>query len=85
MAHAIGAAALASTGTLASSRALNAASPGGVVPRRVACLLRPRGSTAAPVLVLLPLELAIFSLVRTGEAVYDLGELLVAALHGRRA
>ncbi|GIE30712.1 membrane protein [Actinoplanes italicus] len=80
VAQAIGAAALAATARPSLNAGLHAASPGGVVPRRVASLLKPRGWAAAPILAVAPLGLAIFSLAWTVEAAWDLGELIVAAL-----
>ena len=62
---------------------LHAASRGGVVPRRVAHLLRPAAGVGRPVLCLLPVLPALFSVAWTGEAIYDLVELLSLARHGR--
>ncbi|GIJ61046.1 M48 family metalloprotease [Virgisporangium aurantiacum] len=80
VAHAIGAAALASAGTApglnAGAPGLNAAAPGGVVPRRVAELLRPRARANLWALSALPVGLAVFTIAWTGEAIYDLGELI---------
>jgi Zn-dependent protease with chaperone function len=76
VAEAIGRAALAST---RSAHGLNAATPGGVVPRRVAALLRPGAGMNLWVLGALPAGLAAFTLAWTGEAVYDLVELLTLA------
>lgn len=76
VAQAIGVAALAATAR--PSFGLHAA--GGVVPRRVRNLLRPHTRRAAPALCLIPVTLAAFSLIWTGEAAYDLGELLHTAL-----
>ncbi|GIE80587.1 membrane protein [Actinoplanes philippinensis] len=78
VAQAIGAAALAAAAPLAPA-GLHAASPGGVVPRRVASLLKPRARVAA-VVALVPVALAAFSLAWTAEAAWDLGELITAAL-----
>jgi hypothetical protein len=80
VAQAIGAAALAATARPARNAGLHAASPGGVVPRLVTNLLRPRGPRAAPIVALAPIALALFSLAWTVEAAWDLGELIVAAL-----
>ncbi|MFF0379402.1 M56 family metallopeptidase [Actinoplanes missouriensis] len=76
VAEAIGIAALAATPRPAVG--LHAA--GGVVPRRVSNLLRPPGRRTAAILCALPVALAAFSLIWTGEAAYDLGELLHAAM-----
>jgi Zn-dependent protease with chaperone function len=73
VAHAIGTAALAST---AMAPGLHAAAPGGVVPRRVAELLRPRSRANLWALSVVPLGLAVFTVAWTGEAVYDLVELI---------
>jgi Zn-dependent protease with chaperone function len=78
VAQAIGAAALA-TVTPVAPVGLHAASAGGVVPRRVASLLKPRARVAA-VIGAVPLALALFSLAWTVEAAWDLGELISAAL-----
>ncbi|WP_329100555.1 M56 family metallopeptidase [Micromonospora sp. NBC_01699] len=83
VAHAIGVAALAATGQRNIPRILHAASPGGIVPRRVARLLHPRPPVRSPALRALPVSLALASLVWTGEAIYDLFELLNAARSGR--
>ncbi|MBU2663654.1 M56 family metallopeptidase [Actinoplanes bogorensis] len=77
VARAIGTAALIGAPPVVAGLQMAPARPG-VLPQRVASLLRgrPRGSwtlTAAPALV------AAFSLVWTGECLYDLGELLVAS------
>jgi hypothetical protein len=80
VAQAIGAAALAATARPGLNAGLHAASPGGVVPRRVASLLKPRAWVAGPIVAVAPLGLALFSLVWTVEAAWDLGELIVAAL-----
>lgn len=73
VAHAIGTAALASAG---AAPGLNAAAPGGVVPRRVAELLRPSARTNLWALSALPVGLAVFTVAWTGEAVWDFFELL---------
>jgi Zn-dependent protease with chaperone function len=73
VAHAIGTAALGAT---AGPLGMNASVPGGVVPRRVAELLRPRPRANLWALSALPVGLAVFTLVWTGEAIYDLRELL---------
>ncbi|WP_433788936.1 M56 family metallopeptidase [Actinoplanes sp. CA-252034] len=78
VAQAIGAAALAAA-VPAVPVGLHAASPGGVVPRRVASLLTPRPRVAA-VIGLVPPALAVFSLAWTAEAAWDLGELITTAL-----
>ncbi|GAA2900469.1 hypothetical protein GCM10010443_74620 [Actinoplanes cyaneus] len=78
LAHAIGVAALAGAGSPFAA-ALHAAVPGGVVPRRVAHLLRPQPRVAPAVFVLLPALVALSSVVWTGEAALDLAELMVAA------
>ncbi|GAA3776432.1 M48 family metalloprotease [Plantactinospora mayteni] len=82
VAHAIGVAALAARDGRNDPPGLYAASPGGVVPRRVAQLLRPRATLRSPALRVLPVSLALASLVWTGEAVYDLVELLGSARPG---
>ncbi|GIF04889.1 M48 family metalloprotease [Actinoplanes siamensis] len=79
LAHAIGVAALAGAGSPFAA-ALHAAVPGGVVPRRVAHLLRPRPRAASRAFLLLPVAVALSSVVWTGEAALDLVELLHAAL-----
>ncbi|MBB5874355.1 Zn-dependent protease with chaperone function [Allocatelliglobosispora scoriae] len=76
VAHAIGVAALA--GHAPVSAGLNAASSGGVTPRRVTHLLQPR-RLAPPAWRLLPVLLAAASVVWTGEAAIDLVQLLTAA------
>ncbi|WP_238009499.1 M56 family metallopeptidase [Dactylosporangium sp. AC04546] len=73
VAHAIGVAALADRGQAVFG--LHAAA-GGVVPRRVAGLLRPRSVFRLGVASLLPVVVALSSVVWTGEAAYDLVELL---------
>ncbi|GIF40331.1 M56 family metallopeptidase [Actinoplanes xinjiangensis] len=78
VAQAIGAAALAAAAPMAPA-GLHAAAPGGVVPRRVASLLNPRARVAA-VVGAVPVALALFSMVWTVEAAWDLGELITAAL-----
>ncbi|MFC6020479.1 M56 family metallopeptidase [Plantactinospora solaniradicis] len=83
VAHAIGTAALATTGNRDTRPGLHVAAPGGVVPRRVAQLLRPRTPVRWPALRALPVSLALASLVWTGEAIYDFFELLNAARPGR--
>ncbi|MEV4414926.1 M48 family metalloprotease [Catellatospora sp. NPDC049609] len=80
VAHAIGAAALAGAHTPALG--LRATGRPGVVPRRVAHLLQPPRHGTSPWWVL-PALLAASSLVWTGEAIYDLGELLVYASQTR--
>lgn len=76
VAHAIGTAALASAGPGPVSPGLHAAAQGGVVPRRVAELLRPRARTNLWALAVLPVGLAVFTAVWTGEAIWDLTELI---------
>ncbi|MEU4625144.1 M56 family metallopeptidase [Actinoplanes sp. NPDC023801] len=83
VARAIGAAALAATARPVVTAGLHAASPGGVVPRRVTSLLTPRRRLVSPIAAVAPLALALFSLAWTVEAAWDLGELIVAALPGR--
>jgi Zn-dependent protease with chaperone function len=78
LAHTIGVAALAGAGSPFAA-ALHAAVPGGVVPRRVAHLLRPQPRVAPAVFVLLPALVALSSVVWTGEAALDLAELMAAA------
>ncbi|GLW31131.1 M48 family metalloprotease [Actinoplanes regularis] len=78
LAHAIGVAALAGAGS-SFAAALHAAVPGGVVPRRVAHLLRPQPRAAPAAFVLLPALIALSSVVWTGEATLDLIELMVSA------
>ncbi|GIH78563.1 M56 family metallopeptidase [Planobispora longispora] len=85
VARAVGAASLAATrarragarpGT--ASNVLNAVGPAagpGVIPRRVAALLRPTGRSRT-LLSLLPALVAAGTVVWTGEAIYDLQELL---------
>jgi Zn-dependent protease with chaperone function len=73
VAHAIGAAAL---GSAPGPLGMNASVPGGVVPRRVAELLRPRPRANLWALGALPVGLAVFTVVWTGEAIYDLQELI---------
>jgi Zn-dependent protease with chaperone function len=79
LAHAIGVAALAGAGSPFAA-ALHAAVPGGVVPKRVAHLLRPQPKAAPRAFLLLPVALALSSVVWTGEAALDLVELIRAAL-----
>ncbi|BCY11528.1 M56 family metallopeptidase [Actinoplanes sp. L3-i22] len=79
LARAIGTAALAASAASPAGPGLHAASPGGVVPRRVARLLKPRAGRGAAILYLAPIGLAVFSLAWTAEAAYDLGELIHAA------
>lgn len=83
LAHAIGVAALATTGRVAASYGLHAASPGAVVPRRVRAASAPRATISSPVPRILQVSLALASLVWTGEAICDLRELLHAARPGR--
>jgi Zn-dependent protease with chaperone function len=78
VAHAIGIAALAAKPQVAG---LHAA--GGVVPRRVRHLLHPTVWRAGALLCLLPASLAVFSLIWSGEAAWDLGELLQQAFRAR--
>ncbi|MEV6929076.1 M56 family peptidase, partial [Dactylosporangium sp. NPDC051485] len=59
--------------------ALPAAAPGGVVPRRVSRLLEPPPAAVPPLLAAVPVGLALFSVVWTGEGLLDLAELLRAA------
>ncbi|GIG93013.1 M56 family metallopeptidase [Plantactinospora endophytica] len=82
VAQAIGVAALAASGRPDTSYGLHAASAGGVVPRRVARLLHPRPTVRSRALRVLPVSLALASVVWTGEAIYDLCELLSAARPG---
>lgn len=77
VAHAIGTAALASVG---APPGLNAAAAGGVVPRRVAELLRPGARANLWALSLLPAGLAVFTVIWTGEAIKDLVELIWLAI-----
>ncbi|GAA4608779.1 Zn-dependent protease with chaperone function [Actinoplanes octamycinicus] len=79
LAHAIGVAALAGAGSPFAA-ALHAAVPGGVVPKRVAHLLRPQPRPAPPLFLLLPAAVALSSVIWTGEATLDLVELIHAAL-----
>ncbi|MGI5176587.1 M56 family metallopeptidase [Dactylosporangium sp. CA-152071] len=84
VAHAIGAAALATSGAGATPAGsgwsvLHVAIPQGIVPRRVSLLLTPRTWPAAGLLSLLPAALAAFSVVWSVEAAIDLVELLMAA------
>ncbi|GIF13409.1 M56 family metallopeptidase [Actinoplanes teichomyceticus] len=79
LAHAIGVAALAGAGSPVTA-ALHAAAPGGVVPRRVAHLLRPPPRPAPGALLIVPVLVALSSVVWTGEATVDLVELIRAAL-----
>ncbi|BBH69839.1 hypothetical protein ACTI_65240 [Actinoplanes sp. OR16] len=76
VAQAIGIAALATT----KPQVIGLHAAGGVVPRRVRHLLRPTVWRAGAILCALPVALAAFSLIWTGEAAYDLGELLHAAV-----
>jgi Zn-dependent protease with chaperone function len=76
VAFAIGAAALAGAG---GGSGLQLAERGGVVPRRVRELLRPRRRRVPWFFLLLPACLAVTSLVWTVEAARDLVELLQAA------
>jgi Zn-dependent protease with chaperone function len=78
LAHAIGVAALAGAGSPFAA-ALHAAVPGGVVPRRVALLLRPQPPFAPAALIVLPILVALSSVIWTGEATLDLIELMAAA------
>ncbi len=79
VARAIGTAALVSAGSAGRAALLMAdLRRAGAVPRRVASLLGPRRGASIRLLVL-PVLVAASSLVWTGECVYDLGELLVAA------
>ncbi|MEU7901674.1 M48 family metalloprotease [Actinoplanes sp. NPDC049118] len=79
VAHAIGVAAVARGGGRPVADGLHIAVRPGVVPRRVAALLRPRARRIPAWMRLLPATLALSSLVWTGEAAYDLLELLHAA------
>ncbi|MET7418950.1 M56 family metallopeptidase [Dactylosporangium sp. NPDC005555] len=88
VAHAIGAAALATAGTGASAAGtgrsmLHVAIPAGIVPRRVSLLLTPRTWRGARLLPLLPAGLAAFSVAWSVEAALDLVELLMAAHNAR--
>jgi Zn-dependent protease with chaperone function len=78
VAQAIGAAALAAN---RQPRVVGLQAAGGVVPRRVRHLLHPTVRRAGVMLCLLPVGLAVFSLIWSGEAAYDLGELLGKAFH----
>ncbi|MBB5081927.1 M56 family metallopeptidase [Nonomuraea endophytica] len=92
VAQAVGRAALVAARARAGSRGaltpassmLHAAGPSrpGVVPRRVAALLRPVPGTTA-LLWLVPALVAAGTVVWTGEAIYDLQELLRFAYLGR--
>ncbi|WP_433606376.1 M48 family metalloprotease [Dactylosporangium sp. CA-139114] len=77
VAHAIGTAALA--GTAPHPAGLHAASVGGIVPRRVSHLLRPRPAALPRVLAVIPVLVGLSSLVWTGEAALDLVQLFAAA------
>jgi hypothetical protein len=82
VAHALGAAALAAHGLAPSPVTPHAAATGtraGDVPRRVSALLRPTNAVRWRYLAVIPIALAVASIVWTGEAIYDLGELLYAA------
>lgn len=83
VARAIGAAALAvgdrAGRSSATAPVASAVARGGEVPRRVGALLRPAGGVRARYLAVLPAVLAVGSIVWTGEAVYDLHELLRTA------
>ncbi|KUL40506.1 M56 family metallopeptidase [Actinoplanes awajinensis] len=79
LAHAIGVAALAGAGSPFAA-ALHAAVPGGVVPKRVAHLLRPQPRPAPRAFLIIPALLALSSVIWTGEATLDLVELIHAAL-----
>ncbi|GLY02496.1 M48 family metalloprotease [Actinoplanes sp. NBRC 101535] len=80
VAHAIGAAALAGAGGRADGGAgLHLADRPGVVPRRVARLLRPEPARVRRGLYALPVAVAAASVVWTGEAAWDLVELLIRA------
>jgi len=57
----------------------SAAGRGKPIPRRVKELLRPHKAACPPQLGLLPALLAVASIIWTGEAAYDLHELLRAA------
>ncbi|MEU4689134.1 M56 family metallopeptidase [Actinoplanes sp. NPDC023714] len=76
VAQAIGKAALATT----RPQVVGLHAAGGAVPRRVRHLLGPPVRRAGAILCVLPVALAVFSLLWTGEAAYDLGELLHAAI-----
>ncbi|MFC0531723.1 M56 family metallopeptidase [Phytohabitans kaempferiae] len=83
VARAIGAAALAVGDSAGRPGApvpvASAVARAGDVPRRVGALLRPAGTLRARYLAILPAALAVGSIIWTGEAVYDLHELLRAA------
>jgi Zn-dependent protease with chaperone function len=79
VAHAIGQAALAGGGRRATADSLHIAAAPGIVPRRVGELLRPSALRCPPMLQSLPAVLAVASIIWTGEAAYDLWELLQAA------
>ncbi|MBE1489497.1 M56 family metallopeptidase [Plantactinospora soyae] len=83
VAQAIGVAALAASGRPDTPYGLHAVSSGGVVPRRVAQLLNPQATVRSRLLRVLPVSLALASVIWTGEAIYDLCELLNAARPGR--
>ncbi|WP_033341552.1 M56 family metallopeptidase [Catenuloplanes japonicus] len=83
VAKAIGAAALVAAGPgltagLRMAPALRDVRRAGVVPRRVARLIAPR-RPGSWLLTAVPAVIAAFSVVWTGECVYDLAELLIAA------
>ncbi len=83
VARAIGAAALRAANTagvgLAMAPARRDLRSAGVVPRRVASLLAPRTTARLLALVAVPALVATGSLIWTGEAILDLGELLYTA------
>lgn len=80
VAQAIGAAALVSSGSagLRMAPAAGDLRRAGAVPRRVASLLSPLRAWS-PLLLLVPLGVAVFDLAWTAECLWDLGELLYAA------
>ncbi|MFF5228216.1 M56 family metallopeptidase [Dactylosporangium sp. NPDC000521] len=82
VAHAIGAAALATSDAATAGSGwsvLHVAIPHGIVPRRVSLLLTPRSRPAAGLLTLLPAGLAAFSVAWSVEAAVDLVELIMTA------
>ncbi|MDX6740854.1 M48 family metalloprotease [Actinocorallia sp. A-T 12471] len=79
VAKAIAAASLAA-GATTGSPGLSMARPG-AVPRRVMSLLSPDRRRLVPLAALLPLALAASSVMWTGEAAVDFGQLLMSASH----
>lgn len=84
VAQAVGQAALASTRSGRASHVLHVAGQArpGAVPRRVAALLRPARRTH-PMVAVVPVVVALATVVWTGEAIWDLLELLWLAASGR--